>query len=164
MNRLLRYIIPVLLASFLGYKYLISQTATKHGEFAPDFEAELIDGSQFKLSNTRGKYVLLDFWGSWCGPCRKANPNLKVLHEKYSDKLTIITIALEKGGTQWENAAKRDGFVWKHQIVTFSRFVLLSEIAKLYGVTDIPAKFLISPEGKLMPKMTFDEIDKLLSK
>lgn len=163
-NKLLLCLLPIVLVSFLAYKYFLNTTPLTDGKFAPDFEAELIDGSQFKLSDTRGKYVLLDFWGSWCGPCRKMNPKLKALHEKYSDKLTVITVALEKEGTQWKAAAKKDGFVWKHQIVTFNRFIFLSEIAQLYGVTEIPAKFIISPEGILLPKMTFDEIDKLLSK
>jgi len=156
--RLLLLLVVVITALFYGY---IKFTAASDGEMAPDFEATLIDGTPFKLSDVKGNYVLLDFWGSWCPPCRKENPKLVELHKKYSDKLTIVTIALEKDGRYWKKASQKDGFVWKHQIVDQNRLVLMSSIARKYGVSEIPAKFLISPEGKLIGKPTFHQIDSL---
>ncbi len=127
------------------------------GALAPDFEAELIDQSDFQLSDLRGSYVLLDFWGSWCPPCRKDNPNLVSLHnafhnKKYKDaeNFHVVTIALERDLKRWKRAAEKDGFVWPHQIVQESRFVLSNPLAMKYQVSEIPAKFLINPEGQII--------------
>lgn len=163
MNKFFKYALPILFVAFFGFKFIFQFFGANEGDLAPDFETELIDGTPFKLSDLRGGYVLLYFWGSWCGPCRSANPNLAVLNAEHRDKLTIVTVALEKGGDNWKRAAEKDGFNWTHQIVHENKFVMLSSVAQKYGVTDIPAKFLISPQGKLMPKMTFEEIDKMLS-
>ena len=162
MNKFFKFVLPAIALAYFGFQFYVKFSGAEEGDLAPNFEAELIDSTPFKLSELQGKYVLLDFWASWCGPCRMANPNLAVLHEKYSDKLTIVTVALEKSGDAWKHAAQQDGFTWKHQIVEINQFVLLSNIAQEYGVSEIPAKFLISPEGKLLPQMTFEEIDKFM--
>ncbi len=163
MNKFLKYIaLGVILIAGVFYLY-VKYSAAEDGEVAPDFEATLVNGESFKLSNLQGKYVLLDFWGSWCPPCRKENPKLVALYKKYRDQLTIVTIALEKDEKHWKKASEKDGFVWKNQIVQQNRFVMLSSIARKYGVTEIPAKFLISPEGKLIGKPSFEEIGNLLS-
>jgi len=133
------------------------------GDAAPDFETTLVDGTPFKLSNLKGGYVLLDFWGSWCPPCLKESPQLVALHKKYSDKLTIVSIALEKDQNSWKKVVSKYEYTWKNQIVNQNRFVMLSEIARKYGVTEIPAKFLISPDGKLIGNYSFEQIDRLLS-
>ena len=122
-------------------------SAADKGDIAPDFEATLVDGTAFKLSDLKGGYVLLDFWGSWCPPCLKESPDLAALHNKHSDKLTIVSVALEKNQNTWKKAVTKYGYTWKNQIVQKNKFVMLSEIARKYGVTEIPAKFLISPEG-----------------
>jgi len=134
------------------------------GVTAPGFDAELIDGTAFKLSQLKGKYVLLDFWGSWCAPCRKENRQLVKLHERYEDELFIVTVALEKDSLTWKKIADIDGFSWKHQIVTYNNFVLLSPIARKYSVTEIPAKFLIDPQGKIVGELDFNQIDSLLTR
>ena len=162
MNKFFKFVLPAIALAYFGFQFYVKFSGAEEGDLAPDFEAELIDSTPFKLSELQGKYVLLDFWASWCGPCRMANPNLAVLHEKYSDKLTIVTVALEKSGDAWKHAAQQDGFVWKNQIVEKNAFVMLSKVAQNYGVSEIPAKFLISPEGKLLPQMTFEEIDKFM--
>ncbi len=159
MKKLFQYLVlGAIIVSGIFYLY-VKNSGVEDGEQAPDFETTLIDGTPFKLSNLQGKYILLDFWGSWCPPCRKESPKLVTLHKKYSDQLTIVTVALEKDGRHWKKASEKDGFVWKNQIVDQNRFVLMSSIARKYGVTEIPAKFLISPEGKLLGKVSFEQID-----
>lgn len=162
MKKALLYI-PIILIVLYGIFFAyVKFSGANSGELAPDFEAELVDGSQFKLSSLRGKHVLLDFWGSWCQPCRIANPELVELHNRHSDKLYIVTVALEKDANAGIVVAKKDGFTWKHQIVEQSNLVLLSETARTYGVTSIPTKFVISPDGKMLGEMTFEQIDSLL--
>lgn len=152
--------ILVLLALFYGYT---KWSAADAGESAPDFEATLVDGTSFRLSNLRGKYVLLDFWGSWCPPCLKESPALVALHKKYPNQLTIVSIALEKNQHTWKKVTEKYGYTWKHQIVAQNRFVMLSDIARKYGVSEIPAKFLISPDGNLIGKYSCKQIDSLLA-
>ncbi len=133
------------------------------GEPASEIEAELMDGTTFKLSDLRGRHVVLAFWGSWCGPCRRDNPKLVALHVKYKDDIEVVTIALEKKRSRGEAAAEKDGFTWEYRIVEQSPVVLASETARAYGVTDIPAKFLIRPDGKLISGLNIDQIDALLA-
>ncbi|GAA4271415.1 TlpA disulfide reductase family protein [Aquimarina gracilis] len=156
------FIFSVIIASGLFYLY-VKNSGANSGEIAPDFETTLVDGTPFKLSDLRGKYVLLDFWGSWCAPCIKESPKLVSIHEKYQDQVIIVTIALEKNDKTWEKATDKLGYIWKHQIVDQNKFVLMSSIARKYGVTEIPAKFLITPEGKLLGKYSFEKIDTVLS-
>ncbi len=164
MKKIFQYsFLAIFLIIILSYSY-IKYNAASNGNQAPDFETTLVDGSSFKLSDLRGKYVLLDFWGSWCPPCLKEIPELVELHQKYPENIVIVTIALEKNDKTWKKVADKAGFTWKHQIANQNRFVLMSSIARKYGVSEIPSKFLISPEGKLIGKLSFKEIDKLLTK
>lgn len=145
----------------LGFIFL-QWRAADEGDEAPEIQAELHNGASFKLSDLRGSYVLLNFWGSWCGPCRAENPELVALHAKFGDQLKIVTIALEKEASRGWEVAKKDGFTWKHQIVEESSLVMLSSTAQKYGVTEIPSTFLISPDGILLGKKTFAEIEKMI--
>ncbi|MBQ4803114.1 TlpA family protein disulfide reductase [Aquimarina sp. MMG015] len=163
MKKISQYIILGIIVLF-GVFYLYTKfSAAEKGDLAPDFETTLIDGTPFKLSNLQGKYVLLDFWGSWCGPCLKESPELVAIYKKHDNQLTIVTVALEKNLKSWKKVADKFGYTWKNQIVNQNRFVLLSDIARKYGVSEIPAKFLISPKGELMGTYTFEQIDYLLS-
>lgn len=132
-------------------------------DMAPEIEAELIDGTPFKLSDLRGSYVVLDFWGSWCGPCIRDIPKLVELHSKYGDKVHFVTIAFEKDDRRWKSVSEESGFVWKYQIVEKAKVLLASPISRDYGVTDIPAKFIVTPEGKLISGMDFNQMDAFLS-
>lgn len=163
MKKLLKYIVIIAILAIAGFYISVKYFGAEEGETAPDFEATLIDGSAFKLSELKGKYVLLDFWGSWCPPCRKENPQLAKLHDKYPDELSIVTVALEKDSLTWKKVADLDGFKWKHQIVNYNKFVMLSPVARKYGVTEIPAKFLIAPDGKLIGRLSFKQIDSVLT-
>lgn len=168
-KRMTYIIITIGLIGYFGFKFYMSQRATS-GNAPPDFEGTRIDGTQFKLAELQGNYILLDFWGSWCGPCIRDNPKLVSLYEKYNDKsfdgnvkFEMVTVALEKSDNNWKRASERAGFTWQNQIVEVSQLLLLSPLAQKYGVTDIPAKFLIEPDGKVHANLSFEEIDQFLS-
>ena len=145
----------------IGFIYL-KLTAAGEGDQAPEIQAELVDGTNFKLSDLQGDYVLLNFWGSWCGPCRVKTPSLIALHQKYESKLKVVSVALEKNAEAGRIVAKKDGFTWKYQIVEESSFVMLSSTAQKYGVTEIPTMFLISPKGILLGKKSLAEVEEIM--
>jgi thiol-disulfide isomerase/thioredoxin len=147
----------------IGFIYLKSKAAND-GDLAPEINVDLVDGSNFKLSDLQGDYVLLSFWGSWCGPCRVKSPALVDFHQKYKSKLKIVSVALEKDAKAGFAAAKQDGFTWKYQIVEESQFVMLSSTAQDYGVSSIPTMFLISPEGILLGEKSLSEVQEILTK
>lgn len=158
MKKLLTFLIVALILGGIGFYAYIKLSAVNEGEIAPEIEATLVDGSSFTLSDLKGSYVLLDFWGSWCLPCRRENPQLVQLHSEYGDKVTIVTIALEKDRASGIQASISDGFTWKYQVIEETTFVLMSETARKYGVTEIPHKVLIDPEGRITHATTFEEI------
>ena len=129
---------------------------------APEIEAELIDGTPFKLSELRGEYVVLDFWGSWCGPCLRDIPRLMELYAKYGDRVVFVSVAFEKNDKRWKSVSDKAGFSWKHQIVEEAKILLASPISRAYGVADIPAKFIVTPEGELISGMNFEQMDAYL--
>jgi len=148
-------ILAIFVLAMVG-RHFYMQPNVNDGELAPDFESTLLSGESFKLSDLRGNYVLLDFWGSWCGPCIADNPKLKTLYGKYNGKkfkgakgFEIVGVAVESNAARWPKAVKRFGLTWPYQILdeaTSLRF-FDSKLAKLYGVADLPAKFLIDPNG-----------------
>jgi len=162
----------IIVLGFLAYKFLLGGIGLEVGKTAPDFEATLQDGSPVMLSDYQGDYVLLDFWGSWCAPCRRENPSLVKIYKEFENKKSvkgegfeIVSIALEKTQGQAEGAIKRDNLYWKNHIISISRIVLLSPLAQKYNVSSVPAKFLINPEGKIMStNPTIVDLEKILEK
>ncbi len=146
----------------IGFVYIKSKAADDGGP-APEIQTELISGKKFKLSELKGDYVLLSFWGSWCGPCRAKSPALVDFHQKYKDEVKVVSIALEKEYLAGVEAAKKDGFSWEHQIVEESRFVMMSGTAQDYGVSEIPTMFLISPKGVLLGKKRLKEVEAIIA-
>lgn len=120
------------------------------GAVAPDFKQQTPDGSQMALSELRGKVVLVDFWASWCGPCRAENPNVVKMYNKYKEKgFEILGVSLDRDKTRWLQAIEKDGLVW-HHISDLKGWD--NSVAKDYGVTAIPHTVLVDAEGKILAR------------
>lgn len=156
MKKWIGYVIPLLLlAGFLAGRYFYFKPKYINGEKAPVFSGQLIDGRDFKLEDLQGKYVLLDFWGSWCGPCRRENPDLVSLYTDFqgtdfrqAEGFMIVSIGIEHNEGSWKTAILRDGLVWPYHIYQNERFK--SPIALLYGVREVPTKYFLNPAGQII--------------
>lgn len=120
------------------------------GKTAPEFTLPDTAGVNVSLSDFRGKYVLLDFWASWCPPCRRENPNVVKAYQEYKDKnFTIIGISLDQNKAKWMKAIQDDQLTWTH--VSDLKY-WDSEIPALYGVRGIPSNVLLDPDGVIIAK------------
>ncbi len=120
------------------------------GQPALDFAQVTPQGKELKLSDFKGKYLLLDFWASWCGPCRAENPNLVKAYQKFKgSKFEILGVSLDKPGKKdnWLKAIEQDGLTWP-QVSDLNGWQ--NQAAQLYGIQAIPQNYLISPEGKIV--------------
>lgn len=126
--------------------------ATSIGTIAPDFTQADTVGKAISLSSFRGKYVLIDFWASWCGPCRQENPNVVKNFHQYKDKnFTVLGVSLDRPNAKeaWLKAIHKDGLDWTQ--VSDLKF-WENDVAKQYAVRSIPQNFLIAPDGKIVAK------------
>ncbi len=135
--------------------YFYKMPKFSDGESVQNFNATLIDGSDFNTKDLRGTIFLLDFWGSWCGPCRKENPELVSLYNDYNNReyendlsFEIVSVAIETNEARWKSAIAKDALHWKYHIVQLDRFK--SPIATQYGVREIPTKYLINEKGVII--------------
>lgn len=138
-----------------------SMAASVVGAEAPDFTMSDPAGGQISLSDYRGKVVLIDFWASWCGPCRRENPNVVKVYEKYKDKgFEIIGVSLDKTKSKWLKAIEKDNLTWPH-VSDLKGWQ--NEVAGLYGVRSIPHTVLLDKDGKIIArKLKGHQLDRKL--
>jgi peroxiredoxin len=133
------------------------------GQVAPAFSMKTIDGKTASLADFKGKYVLLDFWASWCMPCRQENPNVVKAYNKYKTRnFNIFSISLDKDPAAWKQAVAADKLTWTHgsELSDFE-----GPTVRLYQVESIPSSFLIDPAGKIIAKnLRGAELDAFLDK
>lgn len=121
------------------------------GEEAPEIVLDDREGKPMKLSSLRGKVVLLDFWASWCGPCRHENPTVVAAYQKYEPKgFTVFSVSLDQSKEKWLAAIQKDGLVWNNHVSDLKGWQ--SAGAALYKVTGIPATFIVGKDGKIVAK------------
>ncbi|MGS2741808.1 redoxin domain-containing protein [Sinomicrobium sp. M5D2P17] len=152
-DKLYNNLIPEVQESYYGkqlYASLTKMKKTAVGSNAPDFTQPDRDGNMVSLSDFKGQYVFLDFWASWCAPCRKENPNVLKGYRKYHEAgLEIVAVSLDDKKDKWEKAIEEDGLTWLH-LSDLKGFK--NEAAQEYGVQSIPQNFLIDPKGQIIGK------------
>jgi peroxiredoxin len=145
-------------------KAIDAERTTAVGAVAPVFTQNDVNDKPVSLTDFRGKYVLVDFWASWCGPCRGENPNVVKAYNQYKDKnFTVLGVSLDRPGKKddWLAAIKADGLVWTQ--VSDLKF-WDNDVAKLYGIKSIPQNYLLDPTGKIIAKnLRGDELNKKLA-
>lgn len=120
------------------------------GQPAPEIALPDPEGNLVKLSDLRGKYVLIDFWAGWCKPCRDENPNVVRLYNKYKDKgFEVFGVSLDRTREMWLKAIEEDGLKWT-QVSDLKYFN--SEAAAVYQINAIPATYMIDPDGNIVAK------------
>ena len=120
------------------------------GKPAPDFSGPTPEGKTISLKESLGKVTIIDFWASWCGPCRAENPNVVALYKEFHPKgLNIIGVSLDKDAAKWKDAIAKDGLTWPH--VSNLKF-WDDPIAKQYNVQSIPATFILDAKGNIVAK------------
>jgi len=131
-------------------EYVSTEKMFGYGQEAPNFVQNDVGGKPVELKSLRGQYVLVDFWASWCGPCRMENPNLVNAYHKFKGKnFTVLGVSLDRDKNKWMQAIQEDNLTWTH---VSDLGYWNNAAAKLYKVQSIPQNFLLDPKGKIIGK------------
>lgn len=130
---------------------------TDVGKQAPELKFKSPQSKDIALSSLKGKIVLIDFWASWCGPCRRENPNIVAVYKKYKDQkfgnakgFTVYSVSLDNNQQKWISAIEKDGLLWENHVSDLGGWQ--SKGAAIYGVQSIPSGFLIDENGIIVAK------------
>ena len=153
-NKLSLMFLPML---FLCFGFTKQNTGINIGNTAPEIIQHDPNGKTLKLSSLRGKYVVLDFWASWCPPCRRANPGLVRIYKEFNEKnfdngkgLAVFSVSLDKDKSQWIAAIKADQLEWQEHVSDLMGWN--SQVAYAYHVESIPSNFILDGNGKIVAK------------
>jgi len=172
-NKFLFVLFGLVVVYFIG-RHLYMKPKVVNGENSPKIEGTLMNGELFDLTDLRGKYVLVDFWGSWCGPCIVEMPGIKMLEEKYrtasfknANGLALVSVAIERDENRWRRAVDRLDMSWEYHLadLTTSYKFINAPIANEFGVKQVPSKFLLDENGVIIGvNQSIEELDKFLTK
>jgi thiol-disulfide isomerase/thioredoxin len=143
---------PIVRAMGIQVQQMREMESVVNGEIeAPEIALPNPQGKEMKLSDLRGQYVLIDFWASWCGPCRRENPNVKRIYNVYKNKgFTIFSVSLDENPEHWKLAIEKDGLDWPYHVSDLKKWQ--SPLPQIYGFDGIPFTVLVNKEGKIIAK------------
>ncbi len=128
-----------------------TDVSTPSSEMAPDIVSKNPEGKTIRLSELRGKYVLIDFWASWCGPCRRENPNVVRMYNKYKNKdFTILSVSLDENAEKWKQAILADGLIWPYHVSDLKMWD--TPLLQTYNFNSIPHTVLVDKTGKIIAR------------